>query len=254
MVVASALRGVQRFYGTGVRCPLPNEEFYDRIRERALFRQVLSGSPQLSLISGPHDSGKTTLMLRTLEELSKSEKSPRSVLYLDLRERGPSTVNELALTLERSLEPWASTTRGGRKPPIERLHDLFGAVGQQPSEEKPPILFIDQANRLKSLMDQERGAEALSHLLEWFVKSTKQDHRFHLVLGASDSFFPLWLADQIRPSRFTNYLVGLLSREEAEAFWREKVHLGADRLGALSPPLFEEAYEACGGSIYTEMT
>lgn len=260
MFLTSVLRGFQRFYGTGVRCPLPREEFYGRTRELELFRQVLNGSPQISLISGPNDSGKTTLMLRLLEELSTDQKRPRSVLYLDLRERAPSTVNELTLTLGDSMESWADGCRSiaskGHKPPIERLHDLFAAVGQrlpicsQWSENRSPILFIDQANRLKSLMAEERGAEALSNLLGWFVKNTKQDHRFHVVLGASDSFSPLWLADQVRPSRFTNYLVGPLSREEAEVFWREKVLVGADRLGALLPPSFEDAYEACGGSIY----
>jgi len=88
------------------------------------------------------------------------------------------------------------------------------------------------------------------NLFEWLVKNTKQELRFHVVLGTSDSFFHLWIEKFIGASRFKSYVVGNLSREEAGNFWTDKLLTRNNLLKNISPPSFDHAYEACGGNIY----
>lgn len=272
------LRHIGRLYGTDIRSPLPREEFYNRTRELAALRQMLERKPQVSVISGPINSGKTTLILHLLEEMSKSKIEPRPILHLDLRERSFSSVDELETSLESAMASWAdlcrnifNTTEVGlkaagasfnfkrdplKRTPVERLNDLFSLISNQlPAYsllygKQMPILFIDEANKLKALMKEEDGPKALSNLFEWFIKNTKQDSRFHVILGTSDSFFHLWIEKQVTASRFTSYVVGNLSREEAETFWKDKLLAQTWVLKNLPPPDFSDAYMACGGNMY----
>ncbi len=267
-----------RLYGTDVRSPIPRESFYNRKREIEDFREVLEGKPQISVISGPVNSGKTTLILLLLEELSKNN---RPVLHLDLRERSFSTVHELATSLEGAMASWLNSIFKvvqktdevsfgklrvkrdlSKGTPIERLNDTFAMMSKELPEynllfgKQSPILFIDEANKLKMLLNREdkelkeEGHIALVNLFEWFVKNTKQEHRFHVVLGTSDSFYNLWIEEFVGPTRFKSYVVGNLSLEEAENFWKDRLLSRIVQNQKLPPPLFEDAYQACGGNIY----
>lgn len=273
-----ALRHFERLYGTDVRSPLPKEEFYNRTKELAAFRRMLEQKPQVSVISGPINSGKTTLILHLLEEMSRNKEKPRPILHLDLRERSFSNVDELETSLENAMASWADSCRyifntttmdlkaAGtglkikrdplQRTSVERLNDLFNMMSKLLPEysilrgKQMPILFIDEANKLKSLMKEEDGPKALSNLFEWFIKNTKQDSRFHVILGTSDSFFHLWIEKYVTASRFTSYVVGNLSRQESERFWNEKLLTQTEFLKDLPPPSFEEAYVACDGNMY----
>ena len=55
--------------------------------------------------------------------------------------------------------------------------------------EQYPILFIDEANKMSMLTRTEEGRDALEQLLEFFIKCTKQDSLFPVVLASSDSFY-----------------------------------------------------------------
>jgi len=98
-------------YGTDVRCPISRGEFYNRIKELEAFRGVLEDLPQISVVSGPVNSGKTTLMLLLLEEMSKNKQNPRPVLHIDLRGGSFWTVHELANALEGAMASWVDRFR-----------------------------------------------------------------------------------------------------------------------------------------------
>jgi len=88
-------------------------------------------------------------------------------------------------------------------------------------------------------------------MFEWFVMNTKQSPRFHVVLGSSDSFFHLWVAKFIGSSVCSSYVIGDLTKEEANTFWLEKLLPEKEELLAPLPvPSFEDAYEVCKGNMF----
>ena len=114
-----------------------------------------------------------------------------------------------------------------------------------------PILFIDEASRMRTLLKDKHGHDALANMFEWFVRNTKQHHRFHVVLGSSDSFFHLWVQKYIGASRFTSYVIGDLSKDEAERFWNEKIISQFKQFPSDLPlPHFTDAYAVCGGNMF----
>jgi len=52
-----------------------------------------------------------------------------------------------------------------------------------------PVLWFDEANKLKQLNETPEGGKVLTSLLDWMVASTKQDQQFHVVLSTSDAFY-----------------------------------------------------------------
>ena len=111
-----------------------------------------------------------------------------------------------------------------------------------------PIFVIDEANELKALTADPEGHTALINLFKWLVLQTKERHRFHTLLLSSDSFFHLWVASYIGSSRYTSYVLGDLTEEEAGIFWNEKLLPQANNSAAL--PNFESVYNVCGGNMH----
>ena len=142
-----------------------------------------------------------------------------------------------------------------KKMPIERLNSLFQSVSKHlPNHswllgKRTPILFIDEASRLNSLLRDPEGHEALVNMFEWFVKSTKQSHQFHIVLASSDSFFHLWVTKFVGSSRFKSYVIGDLSRDDSKKFWEEKIVVKLNSPD-IEKPSFESAYSVCGGNMF----
>ncbi|RIA86303.1 hypothetical protein C1645_829450 [Glomus cerebriforme] len=86
----------------------------------------------------------------------------------------------------------------------------------------PPILVIDEANLLSQLGNSSNeGAILLKSFLNWLVVNTKQQKRFHAVLTSSDSFFLNWVINNLHIPHATPYVVGDLSREEAEEYFEK---------------------------------
>ena len=83
---------IRRFLSTKIVAPISESEFFNREREIAAFKKIFSNTPQLSIVSGPVNSGKTSLLLKIFQEISENEHQP--ILHLDLRERSFASVNE----------------------------------------------------------------------------------------------------------------------------------------------------------------
>jgi len=258
---------VRRLLSTNIAAPIPGSEFFNREREIAAFKEIFSHTPQLTIVSGPVNSGKTSLLLKIFQEISEHQ----PILHLDLRERSFASVNEFQSVLSEEMPSWLEKVekqaREGfglklptsketeKKVPIERLNSLFQSVSQHlPNHsrllgKRTPVLFIDEASRLNSLLRDPEGHEALVNMFQWFVKSAKQSHQFHVVLASSDSFFPLWVTKFVGSSRSKCYVIGDLSRDESKKFWEEKIVVKLNRPDIEKPP-FESAYSVCGGNMF----
>ncbi|RIA86305.1 hypothetical protein C1645_740939 [Glomus cerebriforme] len=87
----------------------------------------------------------------------------------------------------------------------------------------PPILVIDEANLLRQLGNSSNeGAILLKLFLNWLVENTKHKH-FHAILISSNSFFLNWLLDNLYTPYAIPYVVGDLSREEAEEYFEKHI-------------------------------
>lgn len=269
----------RRSYATTIQVPIEQDKFFNREKEIKALTIMLNMEPQLSIVSGPVNSGKTSLLLKILKDLS--ENNSRPVLHLNLRERSFNTVNEFESSLQTEMRSWLDRFKEVAKylniktegygfkletsvrsnvvevSPIERLNVLFKSMSKQLpphswwSGAQSPILFIDEASRMRCLLEDKHGHDALTNMFEWFVMNTKETHRFHVILGSSDSFFHLWVQKYIGASRFTSYVIGDLPREDAKRFWNERVinQLNSIDTG-ITPPSFNDAYSACGGNMF----
>ena len=84
-----------------------------------------------------------------------------------------------------------------------------------------PILFVDEANRLRTLLRYADCQLALETFFEWLVMNTKEKQNFHVVLAGSDSFFNLWVEWFVGPSRYMTFVLGHLDEKESERYWEE---------------------------------
>ena len=267
----------QRGMATKIESPLRGEAFFNREKEIEALTSILNGKPQLSIVSGPVDSGKTALMLHMLEKLSTENKRP--ILYLDLRDRSFSSVDTFHSALEEEMGDWLkkfqniakqfklkfdaldfgleASVENSRIDPLSKLNSLFKIMSDQlPSwtwwgGPQSPILFIDEANKLNMLLKDPQGHEALENLFEWFVAHTKQKQHFHVVLAASDSFFHLWVQKFIGSSRIKSYVIGNLTKQEAQQFWMSRAVTPLKLPEERASGLFEDAYQVCGGNMFS---
>ena len=77
------------------------------------------------------------------------------------------------------------------------------------------IFFIDEANRLRSLLHDKEGLAALESVFQWFVLYTKEKCHFHVIMASSDSFFNL----RVENSLVLMYVLGHLSKNDAKNYW-----------------------------------
>lgn len=277
LVARSKLTAVARRALSHMVCPLGDSGFFNRTKELGAFRHILGGSPSLTIVTGPRNSGKSALLVHLL---SKLEEEGRPVLHLNLRDTSFGDVQQFQSVLQEELKSWvekisptvtfelrlgpASLSIGGTEVvgsnPLNKLNDLFRKIDAHLPRhsvltgKKRPILFIDEANRLKTLLrDKEFGEEALSSMFAWFVKNTKEVGNFHVVLASSDSFFHLWASERhnfTQSGQCDTYVVGNLSKEGARAYWDQRVVALTEMPPGIKVPPFSEVYSVCGGNIH----
>lgn len=251
-------------------------DLFNRTQEINILSTVLKADPQLTVVTGPVNSGKSFLMAKILEGIKKDKTVP--VLVLNLRNISFNSVESLVDTLTAKFSSWLSQFWQAAErlkldgsaygldaklsidfekpniPPITKLNYLLELIGNKlPPQSfwygrQTPILVIDEANELNALTKDSDGHDALTNLFKWLVLNTKEANRFHSLLVSSDSFFHLWVSNYVGASRFVNYVIGDLAKKDAETFWRERL---LPQCNDVSIPLdFEDVYEICGGNIF----
>ena len=87
-----------------------------------------------------------------------------------------------------------------------------------------PILYIDEANKLRELVAIDPdGQKAIEPLFTWFVAMTKEQQKFHIVLASSDSFMYNWVCNFVGNDRFKRYAIGHFPNRRLDDFERREL-------------------------------
>ena len=241
--------------------------FFTRCRELEevqlptdFFNRIQKSDPQLSIITGPANSGKSLLLRKVIIELKKVEKTP--MLYINLRNISFNSTDSFIAVLENKLANWLqqfkaaarkfnldasaygfslkiNRSKGKAVRPITRLDLLFEKISAKLPPRtfwgklQIPIFVIDEANELSALTKDPNSHDTILNLFKWLILNTKELGRFHTIFVSSDSFLHLWVSGFIGTSRYANYVIGDLTKESAEEFWLEKLlpaSAGADEV------------------------
>jgi len=174
-------------------------EFFNRTYEVETVREVLHSRPQFSLITGPVHSGKSALVTEVLQTLRTERPSP-SILSMDLRSQTFRDVESFCSSMISSLESWSNTylpeiygdlkipdfaeisisvrTKG----PETSLKTMYQKLSKalptwsmlREHNIPPPILFLDEANHLSFLLQDDEGGSVLNDFFAWIVENSKQ--------------------------------------------------------------------------------
>ncbi|CAJ0845192.1 12581_t:CDS:2 [Entrophospora sp. SA101] len=223
--------------------------FFNRKRELVKFKEAFSSDPQLHVVLGPPSSGKTALVR---EVTSKGNFNP---LFIDCRKGQFNTPKTIYDSISSQFQPFFKThtkyltkmlQQGEISAVMDDLQLKFKPFNENEKDITsddviklldniasalpkwtcwdgynipPPILIIDEANKFSHLGGSKDGEVLLESILDWLVVNTKQENRFHAVLTSSDSFFLNWIVNFLHVPHVAPYVVGDLSRKEAEEYF-----------------------------------
>ena len=254
--VVQRMASYQRRYISASYPLITDDNMFNRRREMECLSNVLSSTPQISVIIGPVDSGKSRLVNRVILDLPKKTQQTIPIQLLNLRKLLLNSVESLAKHLDD--DKWVRITKNSVKfgdwEPSYKEQQAASNITQI----QHPIFAIDQAHELKRLLRDKDGHAILEHLFDKFVSNTKEQHGIiphqnsHVVLISSDSFFDQWVEKFVGSSRYSVYVVGHLDKEEAEIYWKENVLTENSHWlkNTNAAPEFEKVFEVCGGSMY----
>ncbi|EHP86150.1 ATP-binding protein [Methanotorris formicicus] len=194
-------------------------KFYNREKELNYLKTYVQLEPNSILfVYGPKSSGKTTVMLKVIEELSKRD--DLVFFYYDLREYATPTKEEfLKIFFEKSDKKYLlnklEINLGIYKFGIEEnfdfnnlsLNDVFTKINESINavvkDGKKPILIIDELQKLKNIYFNGgirqnpsdfvtrtySSKSLLNELFNLFVHLTKVRHLCHVICLTSDTLF-----------------------------------------------------------------
>jgi len=183
-------------------------KFYDREKELKYLKTYVQLEPNSILfVYGPKSSGKTTVMLRVIEELSK--KDDLVFFYYDLRRYATPTKEEfLRVFFEKSDKKYLLNRfeinlkifKFGVEEKFDfnniKLNDVFDRIYEGIEavirDGKKPILIIDELQKLKNIYFNGEGKgdkSLLNELFNLFVHLTKVRHLCHVICLTSDTLF-----------------------------------------------------------------
>ena len=183
-------------------------KFYDREKELKYLKTYCQLEPNSILfVYGPKSSGKTTVMLRVIEELSK--KDDLVFFYYDLRRHATPTKEEfLRVFFEKSDKKYLLNRfeinlkifKFGVEEKFNfnniKLNDVFDRIYEGIEavirDGKKPILIIDELQKLKNIYFNGEGKgdkSLLNELFNLFVHLTKVRHLCHVICLTSDTLF-----------------------------------------------------------------
>ncbi|CAG8591163.1 12928_t:CDS:2 [Rhizophagus irregularis] len=174
-----------------------------------------SNTPEIHVILGPSDSGKTTLVRQVVQNGNFNP------LFIDLRN---SSGILLLRDIRSEFQNFFESIFIKPKTKLETVNKLDYKLLKKISSSlpnlsywknhniPPPILVIDEANKLF-----EEYKTLFKAFLSW-LKLIIQNNQFHVVLTSSEPFFLDWMEYSLHTMRLTPHVVGDLSIEEAKQF------------------------------------
>ncbi len=179
-------------------------KFYDREKDLEYFKKYFLLEPNSILfVYGPKSSGKSTILLEVIKELSNRDDIV--FFYYDLREYATPTKEEFLETFfEKSDKKYVRNNltidlkvfKFGIENSYDgsniKLNDVFRKIKESINsvvrEGKRPVLIIDELQKLKNIYFNG-GKSLLNELFNLFVHLTKVKHLCHVVCLTSDTLF-----------------------------------------------------------------
>ncbi len=209
-------------------------KFWDREKEKKWLKHYLLTEPNAILfVYGPKSSGKTTLLMKVVEELPKE----KFIYYwFDLREKfivGYESVVEIFFKEKGWLESFVkaikpkinlgvfelepevlSGIRQKRRDPFEEMRKR---LEEDRSKGLTPVIVFDELQKLKDIyLNGDSQRPLVKELFNFFVRLTKVLHLSHVIVMTSDTFFIEQVytdSTLVNTSRF--YLVDFFDDETA---------------------------------------
>ncbi|KAK2460799.1 hypothetical protein APHAL10511_007269 [Amanita phalloides] len=127
----------------------------------------------------------------------------------------------------------------------QQPNGLEKELGKPKLSKKMPVIFIDEAHRLATLI---KSTDTMKCLLESMLVLTKQDRLCHIIHATSDPFYQTWLR-QLNVMQHCKILtIGDCSKSETRIFFRD--HLLPRVPERIRPGLdFDQLYDAFGGKL-----
>ncbi|AEF95706.1 ATP-binding protein [Methanotorris igneus] len=213
-------------------------KFFNREKELNYLKTYCQLEPNSILfVYGPKSSGKTTVMLRVIEELS--ERGDLVFFYYDLRKYATPTKEEfLEIFFEKGdkkyllnkLEINLKIFKLGVEENFDfnnlSLNDIFAKINESINavvkDRKKPVLIIDELQKLKNIYFNG-GKSLLNELFNLFVHLTKVRHLCHVVCLTSDTLF---IEEIYQNSTLENtskyYLIDWLKKEDIKKILKEE--------------------------------
>ncbi len=184
-------------------------KFWDREKEKKWLKHYLLTEPNAILfVYGPKSSGKTTLLMKVVEELPKDNfiyywfdlrerlisnyKDVVDVFFMD--EEAAKVMKETSKELELGIASFFKIGLKDKKLIEEKRIDPFkymaDVMRKDLEEGKRPVIVFDELQKLKDIY-LNGGSQRLliKELFNFFVRLTKVLHLAHVIVMTSDTFF-----------------------------------------------------------------
>ncbi len=184
-------------------------KFWDREKEKDWLKHYLLTEPNAILfVYGPKSSGKTTLLMKVVEELPKEKfiyywfdlrerlitnyKDVVDVFFLD--EEAAKVMRETGKELEMGIMSFFKIGLKDKKLIEERRIDPFKYMADMMrkdlEEGKKPVIVFDELQKLKDIyLNGGSQRPLIKELFNFFVRLTKVLHLAHVIVMTSDTFF-----------------------------------------------------------------
>ena len=184
-------------------------KFWNREKEKNWLKHYLLTEPNAILfVYGPKSSGKTTLLMKVVEELPKE----KFIYYwFDLRERlisnykdvvdvffvdeeAAKVMRETSKELEMGVKSFFKISLKDKKMIEERRIDPFKYMVDMMRKDKAkgltPVIVFDELQKLKDIyLNGGSQRPLIKELFNFFVRLTKVLHLAHVIVMTSDTFF-----------------------------------------------------------------
>ncbi len=183
--------------------------FWDREKEKKWLKHYLLTEPNAILfVYGPKSSGKTTLLMKVVEELPKDKfiyywfdlrerlisnyKDVVDVFFMD--EEAAKVMRETSKELEMGIKSFFKIGLKDKKLMEERRIDPFKYMADMMRENKErgltPVIVFDELQKLKDIyLNGGSQRPLIKELFNFFVRLTKVLHLSHVIVMTSDTFF-----------------------------------------------------------------
>ena len=243
-------------------------KFWDREKEKKWLKHYLQTEPNAILfVYGPKSSGKTTLLMKVVEELPKEEfayywydlreeliTGYESVIELFFAERGwiKSLLEVIPVKINlKVFEVEADVLKGLKDKKIKPFTEMRKHLERDRKKGMTPVIVFDELQKLKDIyLNGENQRPFVKELFNFFVRITKVLHLAHVIVMTSDTFFieQVYTDSTLKnTSRF--YLVDFFDDETAkeilisEGLSEEDAEYVVDWIGGV-PWMIEEILES----------